>query len=214
MACVFAKRSLWCALVCFGGVPACRVPPRRAGNFHLRPQMKVTKAKGLHATPLSSFFALRPSAQRATWRHRCASGRHRARRHGPRNASPALNHWSFAPPRRGPTFPLDPGPTRSEAPSSELRRRSAAELPSGPPGAVPARAERKYRFCIQGLCFGDFHLAAQMKVTRPPGRDPAAWHTTKTQNHPNNPCRYHCAVPPRRSRKTQRSRWSRPSATW
>ena len=26
---------------------------------------------------------------------------------------------------------------------------------------------------FQGLCFGDFHLAQQMKVTRPPGRDPA-----------------------------------------
>jgi hypothetical protein len=28
-------------------------------------------------------------------------------------------------------------------------------------------------FCIQALCFGDFHLGQQMKVTRPPGRDPA-----------------------------------------
>ena len=26
---------------------------------------------------------------------------------------------------------------------------------------------------IQPLCFGDFHLGLQMKVTRPPGRDPA-----------------------------------------
>jgi hypothetical protein len=26
---------------------------------------------------------------------------------------------------------------------------------------------------IQVLCFGDFHLDQQMKVTRPPGRDPA-----------------------------------------
>ena len=42
----------------FGGAPICRVPARRPGNFHLRPQMKVTKAKGLNATPLGSFFAL------------------------------------------------------------------------------------------------------------------------------------------------------------
>jgi hypothetical protein len=28
-------------------------------------------------------------------------------------------------------------------------------------------------FCIQALCFGDFHLGQQMKVTRLPGRDPA-----------------------------------------
>jgi len=33
------------------------VPARRPGNFHLRPQMKVTKAKALNAKPLSSFFA-------------------------------------------------------------------------------------------------------------------------------------------------------------
>ena len=26
---------------------------------------------------------------------------------------------------------------------------------------------------VEGLCFGDLHLARQMKVTRPPGRDPA-----------------------------------------
>jgi hypothetical protein len=26
---------------------------------------------------------------------------------------------------------------------------------------------------IGPLCFGDFHLGPQMKVTRPPGRDPA-----------------------------------------
>jgi hypothetical protein len=26
---------------------------------------------------------------------------------------------------------------------------------------------------IEVLCFGDFHLDPQMKVTRPPGRDPA-----------------------------------------
>src|SRR5215207_5117395 len=27
--------------------------------------------------------------------------------------------------------------------------------------------------CIEPLCFGDFHLGPQLKVTRPPGRDPA-----------------------------------------
>jgi hypothetical protein len=27
--------------------------------------------------------------------------------------------------------------------------------------------------CIEALCFGDFHLCQHMKVTRPPGRDPA-----------------------------------------
>jgi hypothetical protein len=31
---------------------------------------------------------------------------------------------------------------------------------------------------FQPLCFGDFHLGPQMKVTRPPGRDPALRNTT------------------------------------
>jgi hypothetical protein len=29
------------------------------------------------------------------------------------------------------------------------------------------------QMCIEALCFGDFHLCQQMKVTRPPGRNPA-----------------------------------------
>jgi hypothetical protein len=35
---------------------------------------------------------------------------------------------------------------------------------------------------IEVVCFGDFHLDQQMKVTRPPGRDPArnAWSNTST----------------------------------
>ena len=41
-------------------LPRCRVPARRPGDFHLRPQMKVTKAKGLNAKPFGSFFALEP----------------------------------------------------------------------------------------------------------------------------------------------------------
>jgi len=34
---------------------------------------------------------------------------------------------------------------------------------------------------IQALCFGDFHLCQQMKVTRPPGRDPATWSGTNAK---------------------------------
>ena len=40
-------------------------PPRRAGNFHLRAQMKVTKAKGLNATPYIRPLSSGSSAQRA-----------------------------------------------------------------------------------------------------------------------------------------------------
>jgi len=138
----------------------CRVPPRQAGNFHLRPQMKVTKAKRLNATPLSSFFAPRtlgpaghlepPPQTEATVRSkrpRCALAR------GPAN----LRGRGFARP----------------APSSALQVRCVARLPSGPPGRGSAACRTHERCCVEGLCFGDFHLAPQMKVTRSPGRDPA-----------------------------------------
>ena len=34
-------------------------------------------------------------------------------------------------------------------------------------------AKRSSQMCVEALCFGDFHLCQQMKVTRPPGRNPA-----------------------------------------
>ena len=70
------------------GVPSpCRVPPRRAGNFLLLAQKKVTKEECLRQTPLSSFGALRtpgpagdltargrsPQQPARTLRARCAS---------------------------------------------------------------------------------------------------------------------------------------------
>ena len=160
------------------GVPRSRVPARRPGNFHLRPQMKVTKAKGLNATPLSSFCTRRTRAQRATWKPRRLSYPCFARR-------VLASHWPWVQRNTGTTQPRikvalgqrGRGIARS-APPSALSPGAAAGPPSGPLGAVPTWAERKYRFCVQGLCFGDFHLALQMKVTRPPGRDPAGWHAT------------------------------------
>ena len=52
--------------------------------------------------------------------------------------------------------------------------------------AVPQRprqsaAKRSAHMCVQALCFGYFHLGQQMKVTRPPGRDPAR---PRRDNHP------------------------------
>jgi hypothetical protein len=47
---------------------------------------------------------------------------------------------------------------------------SLAKWPAGPCGCC----ERSNAWCcIEALCFGDFHLGQQMKVTRLPGRDPA-----------------------------------------
>jgi hypothetical protein len=39
---------------------------------------------------------------------------------------------------------------------------------------------------VQPLCFGDFHLGPQMKVTRPPGRDPARNAVRNTSMKRNN----------------------------
>jgi hypothetical protein len=48
-----------------GLLEPCRVPPRQAGNFHLLAQMKVTKAKGLNATPFIFTVAIGTAVRRA-----------------------------------------------------------------------------------------------------------------------------------------------------
>ena len=175
--------SAWVVRVslCFGGVPRCRVAARRPGNFHLLGQMKVTKAKALNAKPVFAFCARRHCAQRATWKPRCRSHLQFARR-GLALRRPWIQRDERAAAQRSkkPKVQRGRGFARP-APPRALSARCAAGSPSGPLGAVPQRAERKARFCIQPLCFGDFHLGPQMKVTRPPGRDPAAWHTTKAK---------------------------------
>ena len=145
---------------CLADCVACRVPPRRAGNFHLEAQMKVTKAKGLNATPFARSARCGTAVQRATWTACDTSDLQRARRRGLRKASPAQIRWtpgqSEARPRRV-SCRLDPQRAVQVA-----RRAGRAR-----------REERAEWFCIEPLCFGDFHLGPQMKVTRPPGRDPA-----------------------------------------
>ncbi len=105
---------------------ACRVPARRAGNFHLLVQMKVTKANDLNThlcRPHRMSVGLRmPGA--------CVArpGRACCRVGAPRCIQVACTGW---------------------------------------------RPRRTDQIGVQPLCFGDFHLGPQMKVTRPPGRDPA-----------------------------------------
>ena len=139
---------------------ACRVPPRQAGDFHLGGQMKVTKAKALNATPFMRSARCGTPTQRATWMPCGPSNLPRTRRRGPRKASPAQTRWipgqSAARPRRA-SRRFDWRRWRQVA-----RRAGCAR-----------REERAERCCIQPLCFGDFHLRPQMKVTRLPGRDPA-----------------------------------------
>ena len=170
-----------------GVLPACRVPARRPGNFgvritslrevsepplreHLRPQMKVTKAKGLNTTP-PSFCTLR-SPGPAGHLHQCGTNDLLlAGRRGPRNASPAQARWTQG---------------QSEARPRRVRCRFDIQrwLQVARRADIPKREERAEWFCIQGLCFGDFHLAPQMKVTRPPGRDPASRQSTVLSTSP------------------------------
>jgi len=143
-----------------GWLPVCRVPARRPGDFHLRPQMKVTKAKRLNATPFGSFFALGwigPAGHLETPPWIDAT----ARSTRPRCAS-AL----------GPAFSRGRGFAKP-APTSALQVGSVARFPSGPLDRASAACRTSERCCIEVLCFGDFHLDQQMKATRPPGRDPA-----------------------------------------
>src|SRR4029434_4764567 len=71
---------------------------------------------------------------------------------------------------------------RTETTSAQAVQASR-RLPSGP---LYRLVEALCANAVQALCFGDFHLGQQMKVTRPPGRDPAAWGYSKaTQRHPN-----------------------------
>ena len=99
-------------------------------------------------------------ARRATWGPCSTSSPQRTRRRGPRKASPALIRWTQG---------------RCEARPRRVRRRFDQRwcLQVARRAGRAQREERAERCCIEPLCFGDFHLGPQMKVTRPPGRDPA-----------------------------------------
>jgi hypothetical protein len=146
---------------------ACRVPARRPGNFHLRGQMKVTKAKALNATPFMRSARHGTPAQRATWKPCDKSNLQRTRRRGPRKASPAQMRWT-------------PGQSAARPRRASCRFDWRRWLQVARRAGCARRGERAERFCIQPLCFGDFHLRPQMKVTRLPGRDPASYAVKQT----------------------------------
>src|SRR4029450_3136981 len=60
--------------------------------------------------------------------------------------------------------------------TSVMRVQASTTRPSGP---LDRAAKRDAQMRLKALCFGDFHLGQQMKVTRLPGRDPAAWGYSK-----------------------------------
>ena len=157
-----------------------RVPARRPGNFHLLAQMKVTKAKGLN-TDLDGMLGQklkRSLAYRDTTDHFLADPSSRCDFIG-RKALLVLWRTSNDPFGRAARSEVLLRQPRKFEPQ-EIRRREAASksvrkrcepLGGTKPGALTKQMSGQIG--IQALCFGDFHLCQQMKVTRPPGRDPA-----------------------------------------
>ena len=171
----------------FASVRLRRVPARRPGNFHLLAQMKVTKAKGRN-TDLDGMLGRELKRSLA---HRRTSDRYLG---DPSSRCDFIDRKS--PLRVGVLQRSAPRVTRSRGPAAnrskfephEIRRRNAASKSarkrSEPRGGAKPRAltsQTSGQIGIQALCFGDFHLCQQMKVTRPPGRDPA---TNTVNRHP------------------------------
>ena len=159
---------------------ACRVPPRQAGNFHLVGQMKVTKAKALNATPFMRSARCGTPTQRATWKPCGTSNPPRTRRRGPRKASPAQIRWI-------------PGQSEARPRRVSCRFDGRRWLQVARRAGCARREERAERFCIEPLCFGDFHLGPQMKDTRPPGRDPASNESSEATERRSDIARAHAA---------------------
>ena len=126
--------------------------------------MKVTKAKGLECNTIQFLpFGSGQSAQRATGQDRGSlelplTGSLRAR-----FASPWVAAFTKGDAQRA----------RNERASRWCDQSGADKPPAGPTARSGQAA--LYVVAFEALCFGDFHLGLQMKVTRPPGRDPACF---------------------------------------
>ena len=178
-----------------------RVPPRRAGNFHLLAQMKVTKAKGLNTDlcgalgcrPEALFEAPRlsvhclpdPSSLRDFIGRKALGGTRRRSGVGSRAAllNSAIHRFASLPFNAPAVMLLDQESSKpSEANASRQDDEAAKRRAHAKRKGFRVRGLRKSgaltpqmfgQMCVEALCFGDFHLCQQMKVTRPPGRDPA-----------------------------------------
>ena len=160
------------------------VPPLRD---HLLAQMKVTKAKCLnthlarHLWSKSSRFTETERAEAfplgvdsplrgvAILAARIRFAQQRGLRSSDQTAcsrieSPAdrLKRSADRTDFRSMTSRSDEGSGRKRADDHGASKRASGLQPSAP-----------HKCVFQALCFGDFHLGQQMKVTRPPGRDPA-----------------------------------------
>jgi hypothetical protein len=178
-------------------VAARRVSARLPSGFHLLAQMKVTKAKGLEHQPFE-WFASATRLLPRLWHeniHRTTlsvssltfsrSSSFRLDPSGPRRGGVL----------RGARFGVDgaaankslqaPAGSSLAAGAAAKAQPVAAQLAHHPLGssvALPMGRTRKFTCSrsetakwagVGALCFGDFHLGQQMKVTRKPGRNPA-----------------------------------------
>jgi hypothetical protein len=139
--------------------------------------MKVTKAKG-PSTDLCGVlgcYLSRPLEERG---HRLvASPTLRRFRDFIGRKSPLIHRWrlddhivGIARSKAADRSQLEPLDGRDRKTASQSKRQRYE-----PPGLPESRAftpQMSDQIGIQALCFGDFHLCQQMKVTRPPGRDP------------------------------------------
>jgi hypothetical protein len=173
-----------------------RVSARLPSNFHLLAQMKVTKAKGLEHQPFECFASATRLLQRlwheniqratasVTSRTFSRSSSFRLDPAGPRRdgvprwslfglAGAAANKW--LPAAGGSSRAIDAAAKAQPVAAHPLE--SSVALPMGRTRKFTcSRSEQAKWAGVRALCFGDFHLGQQMKVTREPGRDPARSH--------------------------------------
>ena len=154
------------------------VPARRPGDFHLLAQMKVTKAKCLNTdlvrhlwgksprfreagrfVPLPLGLACRFSISTVERFELASVGCFRSS-----NANDVIVQTPTVYQRRL---------TANEVAKATKGRRGNKPMTAllQRPRQVAAKHSAQIR--ARALCFGDFHLGQQMKVTRPAGRDPA-----------------------------------------
>mmetsp|Transcript_20809 Transcript_20809/g.79782 ORF Transcript_20809/g.79782 Transcript_20809/m.79782 type:complete len:326 (+) Transcript_20809:880-1857(+) len=193
---------------CIAGSPA-----RRRGNFLLSCQKKVTKEEALNRTraPHGPQRRVQQPAwhahKRAAALSRLTCDEHQASPHRPvrraaaRRAHQKTQTHSAPPERRGcsvfrlPSAGVQPRVKRDTGPNFGARHKwwaRAQRLASARYGGGRFRAPltAASRWCaVQRLSFGDFSLARQRKVTRPPGRTPgkAPSRRSAATHQPSNP---------------------------
>jgi hypothetical protein len=173
-------------------------PPRRAGNFLLLRQKKVTKEEALTASRLwpAKDIAREQALEASPEANRCALAAVLvARPTRPpsvrlTSAARRTHEWNTKRRRRRveavAALTDKPGvqPALNVVKARVLtlvqggpRERSGSLLGSNRAGVFAREPHAPVRWCaVQRLFFGDFLLAQQKKVTRPPGRTPGTVH--------------------------------------